>query len=421
MIRVREFAAIQRNETDGYSFYFSTCFANEEKVCVSFGLGLLSAFLWLIAHLLLVFLRCRKKDRDSGKAAFCAFCCFLGNTISALGASLSNQLSIQIYMGAYMAALDVTHFVLIIFPVCQWIMQTRRSGRRNKMRKRRRQSFFAVSGPLAVGAGYYIWQTRHLQYEDKVYVGRNLLGIFLQDNTEILGFALGLVSVIICWTSKLPHFCMAYRGQVSSTALVYPRVVCILASVCYALAIVFPDRRPMAVLKASPWLLTCLGSVALDSVILLISCCQKPGMNQLALESINSDTQSLLGCPAKQHSRTVEPRKKKTDSDWVPLVMVPNKRSPHKMADIGSYMDINIEQVQEWDFEDTNRQWRKASKAQKGTESFPLQDWTTGPISKPASQPESDFWFYDSDITMTEERVSAILDDYEKEIQKPKK
>ncbi|XP_015216535.2 transmembrane protein 44 isoform X1 [Lepisosteus oculatus] len=488
MRSLRTIPDAQLNGTQGYfsdwmgswwrSHYLTTCFANK-NVCISFWLCFSSALLWVIAHCLLLCFQCRRKDRKSGDTAFCAFYCFLGNMSAALGAFLSHQLTLQIFMGVYMAVLDVFHFILVIFPVCPWSWQSKSSRKIRPMRRRRRQKFFAVSVPLAVGAGYVTWCSQHPQYTDEVHTGRHLLNTLLQDNTEILGYALGLMSFIICLSSKFPHISRAYRGKMTSTVLISTRGVCILASVSYALAIVFHDMQLKSALKALPWLLTSVGSAVFDSVIILISCLKKHKEAKLTLQPQHLDspeTETLLGYPASHltYSTKERPRRNKTHSDWVPLKIRPTNRTHHKMAEIGRYMDVNIKPVQEvnfkglplsienptetlsaesscdtnppappplkvicadvtcssdsstdtsmsssleWDFEDTKRQWSKADKQQKNTEAFPLQDWTALPISMPASQSESDCWFYDSDITMADEGAPTLLADYGKERQ----
>ncbi|XP_033883479.2 transmembrane protein 44 isoform X2 [Acipenser ruthenus] len=347
--------------------YLTKCFANE-KVCMSFGLWVISAFLWIVAHTMLICLQCQKKPVHSSSSAFITIYSFLGNMCNTLGALLAKQLTVQVFTGAYLTAVDILYFILIFFPVCKWETSTS-GGSRKKLKKRRRnRNVFAVTLPLAVGSGYYISKTtfQSKPFENEFHgTGRRLLTTFLQDNTEILGYALGLVAFIICWTAKFSHISRAYKARMFSAVLIWSQVFSILASVLYAAAILFHDKQLKYILKALPWLLNSLGCAALDTAILLLLCCTKyTASQQTDLERTRgADTQALLAQSVlgvgeeeeeEEDELHVKSNKKakarRRDSDWIPLNTLPNNRYLHRMAEIGHFMDLSIEPVQEVPF-----------------------------------------------------------------------
>ncbi|KAJ8277182.1 hypothetical protein GJAV_G00072310 [Gymnothorax javanicus] len=180
----------------------------DEKVCISIGICCLSAVLCVIACLLLLCKRYRRKSWYVGDSAGSVLYCFLGNLCGTVGAFLSYQLVIQVFMGVLLTTLDVLHLIFIIIPVFG------KTERRLKiMRKRRRQNVLVLSLPLVLGVGIFTYHGVYLVQGNKGPVGRHLLSLDLQDNLEILGYTLGLLSFVIGWTSKLPFLAKAYQGK----------------------------------------------------------------------------------------------------------------------------------------------------------------------------------------------------------------
>ncbi|KAJ8374325.1 hypothetical protein SKAU_G00049050 [Synaphobranchus kaupii] len=428
--------------------FVSSCLANE-KVCISVGLCGLSALFWVIACLLLVCKRCRTKDRNVGDTPASALYCFIGNLSSTVGAFLSNQLVIQVYMAALLAALDVLRFIFIIVPC--W---GRTERRMKMMRKRRRQNIFALSLPLFLGLGFYTCHGLNPRQGDSAPFRRRLLSLVLQDNSEILGYALGLLSLVIGWTSKFPSVIKAHREKMTSAAHVSFGMLCVLANVLYGSAILVYDTRPKSVLRALPWLLNSFGCAAFDVVILGLSCFRKHRGRDTPQPWDPTDTQSLLGSSLpKTHNQ------KHPGSNGTSLQKLRSKTCLQKTAEIGRYMDINIQPVQpvpkvflkevkisregqtgslpqrrtvrgvreedpsssdtstassslnpelEWDFEEANAHWNKVQKPQKRPEAFPLQDWTVQFGTNPTSHSKSESVKSDR---IVEERSCAIAGD----------
>ncbi|EMP24851.1 Transmembrane protein 44 [Chelonia mydas] len=92
---------------------------------------------------------------------------------------------------------------------------------------------------------------------------RRLLGTVLQENTEVLGFALGMLAALIAFTARIPALSGACRGRLSPATQLWASVSSALASVLYAAAIVTYDQRPPNFVRAGAWLPLPLGPAAL--------------------------------------------------------------------------------------------------------------------------------------------------------------
>ncbi|KAJ8403206.1 hypothetical protein AAFF_G00354230 [Aldrovandia affinis] len=222
----------------------------------------------------LVCKRCGAKERNVGDAAACALYCFLGNLSSAVGALLSNQLVIQVFMGVFIAALDVVHFVFIMVPFCLW-------------------------WHLKTG-GIFMWPSVQRWLAEGAQPKRCLLSLILQDDSEILGYALGLLSFVIGWTSKFPPLRKARQGKMSSVAHVSSGVVCALANVLYGSAILIYDTHLKSVLRVLPWLLNSFGCAVFDVVILGLSCYSRATSQLGPRAGEPADNQPLLKSTSNQ-------------------------------------------------------------------------------------------------------------------------
>ncbi|XP_051778203.1 transmembrane protein 44 isoform X3 [Erpetoichthys calabaricus] len=457
--------------------YLQRCFANE-KVCVSFALWIAAAVLWIVADFLLLYRHLRTKGKHSSISVHCIVYGFIGNLSNTVGAFLANQLTIQIFTGIYMAAADLVNFICFFFPFCKWKSARQGSGKKRR-NSRKRNSLFVFLLPLSVGSGYWTWQSisrpNVLQTKDS---RRRLLSTFLQENTDVIGYALGLVALTISWTSKCPDIQKMYNGKKFSNTQVWSQIFKIIASVIYASAILCHDRQTDYILKALPWILNSLGTAAIDNTILLLNYLRVTkvahhiGLDQVLEEE--QDTQVLLS-PVYQDMAEIEEEiqletTEKMKSEWVPLTTIPNNRYLQKMAEIGHYMDLSIQTVQEisfgmirlqgegwyspgecfhsvdnsktleppsypplkqkymealnseqWDFEDMDQNWNKGLNADPedvNKEASIHQDLFREPQTDTARQPISDFWYYEGRVMMTDERASAILADYEEEIRR---
>ncbi|XP_047443592.1 transmembrane protein 44 isoform X2 [Mugil cephalus] len=372
----------------------ATCFSRDaNKLCVSVGLTLLSALLLLLSCLLTV------------------------------GAILSRQLHIQIFMGAFAAAVDALNCIFCCCPVILcWNSKPER--RLRMLKRRRRQHLLAVCVLMVVAGGFLKSRVTHSPAFGPA-LGRTLLQDPFQasswspsmDYTEILGYILGLLSFVIVFTSKFPALCRACRGQMLSQVCIISGLLCSLAGGLYTAAILLYDTQFGYLMRVMPWLLSSIGCATLELLILVIYWAKKQSRQQSV--RVSPDTERLLcGIPAEDNA--VIKRQRKTQ---IPSSAQPKDRNVRKLTEMGCYMDVSGQPQQkmireevrlskkevensplrvkslcstdtsydsstassdlEWDFEAVNAKWsHPTAKQQEGNE-FPLQEWLTN--TKPCS------------------------------------
>ncbi|XP_006906227.2 transmembrane protein 44 isoform X2 [Pteropus alecto] len=324
--------------------YLDRCFARH-RVCISFGLWICASSCWIAAHTLLLYLRCAKKSGQD-QSALCAACCLLTSLCDTVGAILARQLTIQVFTGAYLAAVDLVNFVFILFPVCGSKFKSNlvQGSQERKRRRQLRASIFALALPLSLGPGWVLWATVPKASGPIQGPQRKLLESLLQDNTEILGYLLGGVAAFGSWASRIPPLSRICQGKTFPSIHLWTRLLSALAGLLYASAIVAHDQRPEYLLRATPWFLTSLGRAALDLAIIFLSWMMKSKMRRalgFACEARESpDTQALLTCAEKEEDN-------QENSDWVPLTTLPHCKSLRTMTAISRYMELTIEPVQQ--------------------------------------------------------------------------
>uniref|UniRef100_A0AAQ4RHY5 Transmembrane protein 44 n=1 Tax=Gasterosteus aculeatus aculeatus TaxID=481459 RepID=A0AAQ4RHY5_GASAC len=243
----------------------TTCFSqNSEKRCIPIGLSFLSMLVLLLSCFLFVYQRCTFRGEASGGTI--SLYGFLGDLCSTIGAILSRQLHIQVLMGAFAATVDAVNCISCCSHVLlHW---NSREGRRLRMMKgRRRQHLLAVCVLMVVAGGFWKSRASHLPAVRPPLDRRRLLFATLQDNTEVLGYVLGLLSCVIACTSRFPALCRAYRGLVLTRANMFSRLLCSLSGALYAAAVLLCDTRVGFLLRVMPWLLSATGCVTIDLLV----------------------------------------------------------------------------------------------------------------------------------------------------------
>ncbi|KAM9583001.1 transmembrane protein 44 isoform 2-T2 [Trichechus inunguis] len=331
--------------------YLDHCFARH-RVCISFGLWICASCCWIAAHALLLYLRCTRKSGPD-QSALCAACCLLTSLCDTVGAILARQLTIQVFTGAYLAAIDLVNFMFILFPVCgsKFKSHSGRGSRERKRRQRLKATVFALALPLSLGPGWALWASVPKASGPVQGPQRRLLGSLLQENVEIFGYLLGGIAAFGSWASQIPTLSRICQGKAFPSLHLWMRFLLALACLLYASAIVAHSQQPEYLLRATPWFLTSLGHAALDLAVIFLSCVMKSKMRRvlgLATEARESpDTQALLTCAEKDEEGSQEVQSKKKNPDWVPLTTLPNYKSLRTMGVISHYMEMTIEPVQQ--------------------------------------------------------------------------
>uniref|UniRef100_A0A8C0G8Y1 Transmembrane protein 44 n=1 Tax=Chelonoidis abingdonii TaxID=106734 RepID=A0A8C0G8Y1_CHEAB len=202
-------------------------------------------------------------------SVLCIIYSFVGSMCNTIGALLAKQLAIQVFTGAYMAAVDIIHFLLTLFPVYS-VSCAASPGRRKRRRRQVRSSLLALALPLCTGPGWYVLVMATSSSPEEFHgAQRRLLGTALQVTQLLLP---GAILTFPCF--------LQCRGRLSPVTQHWASISSALASVLYAAAIVTHDQRPAYFMRAMPWLLLSLGSAALDVAITCLSCLMKSQMSQ---------------------------------------------------------------------------------------------------------------------------------------------
>uniref|UniRef100_A0A8C5MS66 Transmembrane protein 44 n=1 Tax=Leptobrachium leishanense TaxID=445787 RepID=A0A8C5MS66_9ANUR len=329
-----------------------SCFA-DEKVCVSFGLWLLSCLFWFTSMFLHFYLRSKRKAAYN-ESVFWHIYSFLGSMCNTTGAILSKQLTIQVITGSYMAIADVIHFILTLFPVCNSKHRSRSGQKNSRKRKKQKAILSALSISLFFGLGWFTFTPSGSSYSEAPHANqRRLLGTVLQESTDIVGFSLGIIAVVVSWTVRVPIITKVRKGMVFSVMQIWAVFFSALASFMYATAIMSHDRHPEYFIKAIPWFLISLGAAAMDVALTILSCIMKTrlfGQMGFVVDAMgDGDGSELLVKyhePEKNGDNHNKPEDDDENSSWTPLKIVPN-RNHSSRASFEGYMKLSIEQVQE--------------------------------------------------------------------------
>ncbi|KAM8953110.1 transmembrane protein 44 [Pelodytes ibericus] len=330
--------------------YLITCFA-DDKVCVSFGLWLLSFLFWITSSSLHFYLRCQRKSMYPEIVSWNIYA-FFGSMCNTIGALLSKQLTIQVITGGYMALADIIHFILTLFPVCNSKYRPRSDPRNSKKRKKHKAILSALSISLFLAFGCF---------KPKVYPDhdvlripqRRLLGTLLQESTDVVGFTLGIIAVVVSWTVRIPVITKVCRGMAFPILQIWAVLFSVLASIMYAAAIMSHDCHPEYFVKAIPWFLISMGAAAMDVALIMLSCIMKNKLLHqmgLVVEAMGGgeSCELLAHCDEEEEEQTYAKHKATNgeNSNWAPLKMIQNRSQSNKPS-IERFVRLSIEQVQE--------------------------------------------------------------------------
>ncbi|XP_031430956.1 transmembrane protein 44 isoform X2 [Clupea harengus] len=318
-----------------------SCFNNREKVCISYGLCALSAILSVVACLLLIYQRCCLRKQITADAATCAAYCFLGNLCHSFGAFLSKQLAFQVIMGAFWAALDVVTFLAVLLPVCLFF-HSKKGERMMMMKRRRRQNLLSVCLLLIMAGGGIHLTVRSDVHPDTTPSRRRLLGAFVNDRLELLGYILGLLSFVISWTSRFPAILKAFNGKRRGTVHAVVGILYAVAGALYTTAILVHDTRLAFVIKALPWIMSSVCWGVLELLILVFSLSRDRCVRHQTVRSLSSDQVALLGATSVGGNHTGKAHRKLQDKEGASPLSPTANRNLHKRTDMGRYMDVNI-------------------------------------------------------------------------------
>ncbi|XP_061681452.1 transmembrane protein 44 isoform X4 [Syngnathoides biaculeatus] len=329
--------------------------------CASIRLVSLSSVLLLLSCLYLTCQRCKRHGGHPGSILTSLYC-FLGNVCGFTGAILSRQLHIQVLMAIVSAALDMLNVITCCIP--QFFCRSLQEERRQRMiRRRRRSHLLAICFLTALTGGFLKSGILQISAPDGVIQGRRLFSVPLQDNTEVLGYVLGLLAFVITSTSRFPTLYKINKGKTLSRSHIFSGMLCSLAGSLYAAAILHYDTRVSFLFRAMPWLLSAVCGASLDLLTILLHWCRKATRQQPL--RIFSEMENLLGDSSKDNN-----------------VMKPHgKQHPRNAKVCGKELDEKVvtRTFPLWDFEERSAQWCEAKAKPQDGPVFPLQEWPSNP------------------------------------------
>ncbi|XP_055077118.1 transmembrane protein 44 [Periophthalmus magnuspinnatus] len=383
-----------------------TCFTEDAggKLCGAVALGSVSGLLLLLAHAALGYERCRYQV-ESGREATTSLYCLLGNSCSTIGAILSRQLHVQVVLAAFSAIMDAISFITLCIPIC--LCRKSKAGLRMRAR-RRRQHLYGVCVLFMLTGGFLKVGLSNTEIH-KTPTQRRLLQIIMEDNSDILGYVLGILSFVIAYTSRFPALYRTCNKRRLTRAQLFSAVLCSLAGSCYATALLLYDTSNVFIWRTMPWLLSAVLCAMLDLLMIVIHLCKK--QNPVVL---SPDTVSLLGKstiavkerPNEEKNHSTPQIKKKnaeklTGTDcYLHVKCSSESKSPIQLnlsrtvkkegehnkdeeclcSSDTSFDSSVISSDLEWDFEDANVQWCEPA-AQLKDDKFPLQEWQSIPLT----------------------------------------
>lgn len=269
---------------------YATCFtANTgDKLFSVYALATMSGLFLLLAHAALGHERCRYHLEYGATTSLYSL---IGNICSTTGAIISRQLHIQVLLATFSAAVDTLSIIIMCIPTTLCRNSKAERIRRAKQR-RRRQHLFELCVLMIVTGGFLKVGQRNVEI-GRTPIRRRLLQATLENNTDILGYMLGILSCAIAFTSKFPAFHRSYTKRLGR-AQMFSAVLSSLAASCYASALLFYDSSNIFIWRALPWLLSAVLCAMMDLLIVVIYLFKKQAASHGHVVP-SPDTESLLG------------------------------------------------------------------------------------------------------------------------------
>ncbi|XP_048773865.2 lysosomal amino acid transporter 1 homolog isoform X2 [Ostrea edulis] len=252
----------------------------DPKGISSVALGLASIFAWMVVSIPQMVKNCRNIAGVEGISILLILQWTLGDATNLVGAILTNQLPLQIYLAIYFVFADLILFSQYLY---------------YQIWKRKQANQQQGSGPRAVpkivlcftgafigtnlfGAAIYNSplnrdQNMHIMHHS---AGRSLLGTNLHHSAVIfhgfkdqMGYAIGVVSSIFYIGSRSAQLYKNYKRQSTDGLSVLMFWLAILGNLTYGLAILVRQLDSVYVIRHVPWLVGSLGVILLDASLVV--------------------------------------------------------------------------------------------------------------------------------------------------------
>lgn len=240
--------------------YLGECVTTPTQLAGLF-FGLFSILCWVFAQAPQLYKNYKQKDAGSLSIIFLAEW-LTGDITNLVGCILTKQVATQLYTAIYFCVIDT-------LMVVQWIYYDKIAKTAKKS-----TSFAMVGaiGALAVLPVLFVLSSSgpaaSSPLEDSHRTGRSLLEIHsFHGTSNIIGYAIGCVSGVLYFTSRLPQLWKNYQRKSTEGLSLVMFFMAITGNVTYALGVLLQGHDGDFIIDHLPWLVGSIGTSCFDLII----------------------------------------------------------------------------------------------------------------------------------------------------------
>ncbi|XP_062567032.1 lysosomal amino acid transporter 1 homolog isoform X2 [Saccostrea cucullata] len=247
---------------------------------VSVALGVASILFWLVVSIPQMVKNCRNIAGVEGISILLILQWTLGDATNLVGAILTKQLPLQIYLAIYFVFADLVLFSQYIYYQI-WKRKQATGNRPGAVPKIVLCFTGAFLGTNLFGAIFHKTSLPFINQGQNMYIrhhstGRSLMGTNLQHSAVIfhgfideIGYAIGVVSSIFYIGSRSAQLYKNYKRQSTDGLSILMFWLAIFGNLTYGLAIIVRQLDVVYIIRHIPWLVGSLGVIFLDSSLLV--------------------------------------------------------------------------------------------------------------------------------------------------------
>lgn len=255
----------------------------EPKGISSVALGLASIVFWMVVSIPQMVKNCRNIAGVEGISILLILQWTLGDATNLVGAILTNQLPLQIYLAIYFVFADLVLFSQYIY---YQIWKRKQAKEQREYRPGTLPKIVlcftgAFLGTNFLGPAVYQAVSPFQNQGSNMHImqhpaGRSLLATNLQHNAVIfhgfkdeIGYAIGIVSSIFYIGSRTAQLYKNFKRQSTDGLSILMFWLAIFGNLTYGLAILVRELDSVYVIRHVPWLVGSLGVILLDASLVL--------------------------------------------------------------------------------------------------------------------------------------------------------
>ncbi|KAL4221181.1 PQ loop repeat-containing protein 2 [Mactra antiquata] len=277
---------LTNNCTDGVQWIYnilSDCVWDEQGIA-SEVLGLASIVTWMIVSIPQMVKNFRHIEGIDGISLMLILMWTLGDTANLVGAILTKQLPLQVYLAIYFVFADLVLFAQFLYYNLWWKKKHKGYEPIQPHTHGVPQVVLCISGAMLLCINQSIKSLDISSSYNTIHypAGRSLLSQEQQQHhnvfyhmhvfenlTDEVGYAIGIVSSIFYTFSRLGQMWKNYKRKSTEGLSLWMFILAVLGNLTYGLAILVRSLEPSYVIQHLPWLIGSLGVIFLDSSLLV--------------------------------------------------------------------------------------------------------------------------------------------------------